>query len=166
MTASLEEIRDLAKIRQKFLEKVLQNVTEEKLNEQVRKDKRTIAEIMNHLLLIDGRSTFSKKFFYKTLNIVRRGLIRKVNNKPADASDYKWKFKDEQTRQAKFIAKDKLEKKHLKVYGNLIMQLEKAKDKDRSILHMVERHSNLHTKQIQILLEKQGITIDRKSIAD
>ncbi len=51
MTASLEEIRDLVKIRQKFLGNVLQNVTEEKLNEQVRKDKRTVAEIMDHLFL-------------------------------------------------------------------------------------------------------------------
>lgn len=164
MTASIEEIQKLVKARQEFLEQVLQTLNEEELNEQIKNDKRTVAEIMHHILLIDGRSTLSKKIFYKILNSLRSGLIGKANKKPADASDYIWKFKDEQTRQAKFISKNKLEKSHAKIYDNLLLQLDKAKDKDRQILHLAERHMNVHTKQIQILLEKLGIKLDEKSI--
>ncbi|MHA2250615.1 MAG: hypothetical protein ACXAD7_09635 [Candidatus Kariarchaeaceae archaeon] len=153
MTVEIDEIKQLLKIRYSFLEEVMEKLSEEQLNSQPFPDRRSIAEVMNHLLMVDGISTTGKNLFYKTINLFS-GVISKANKKPADASDYEWRSKNRKPRKAKFIQKVKLTQKLSNTCEKYTGGIEKANEKDRKVLHVAERHANAHLKQIQFLLEK------------
>ncbi len=150
MTATIDEMIVLTQIRYNLLQELLQRLSEEQLNSQSFKDRRSIAEIMNHLFLVDGLSNFKKRVFYNIINIFS-GVIERSNNKPADASDYEWRRKEQKERKSKFTSKEKLLQKRTKTYDKLLRNLGKAKDKHRRVLHITERHGNAHVKQILIL---------------
>jgi hypothetical protein len=150
VTATIDEMIVLTQNRYKLLQELLQRLSEEQLNSQPFKDRRSIAEIMNHLFFVDGLSNFNKRVFYNSINLFS-GVIKRANRKPVDASDYEWRRKDLKDRKSKFISKEKLLKKRTRTYDKLLRNLGKAKDKHRRVLHVTERHSNAHVKQILIL---------------
>ncbi len=153
MTSTIPEIQELMEKRYTYLIKTVQSLSDEQLNTQIHDDKRSIAEILKHLMRVDGLPTFGKKLFYNTINIFT-GVINKSNKKPVDASDYEWRSKKDKPRKSKYIPKEKLEKSCQDTLEKLRRNLEKAKNKDRRVFHITERHANAHMRQIQILCNK------------
>jgi hypothetical protein len=152
MTATINEIQDQVKTRYAFFKKTLLTLSEEDLNTPPLASKRSIGEIIEHVIRLDGVPLFGKIMFYYPLNILT-GLVNKANRKPLDASDYKWNLERTIPRRSNFISKEKLWKNCSDTYSRVWMYLRKAQDKDRRILHYTERHANMHLKQIQVLLE-------------
>lgn len=153
MDVTLSIIQDSMNFRFGFIESVLLDLSERDLNAQPLKNKKTIAEIINHILWADLLPYRPCMVFYRTLDVLFRS-IKKATTKPIDASDTTWNISTTNTWKPKFVAKTQLEHKFRKAQEYRLHFMKDRKESQSDLLWMVERHANSHVNQIRILLEK------------
>ncbi len=147
--APLEHSRKTMKESLDLLTTILDNITSDELNAQPFPTRRTIGEIVNHVIRVTSWQLPFVKMIYRT----NKSLVRKVHSRPVDASDYRWRTEKGKPRKPKQFRRDDLVKRFLKQKEKILARYEKYAEKDRGFAHYETRHISSHVKQIQIILD-------------
>ena len=137
------------------LSELLDTTSEEELNSQPLPNKKSPAEIMSHILLVDWAPLWFWRIFYGSLNLVYK-LYDKLKAKEIRKTAETWNLESGKPRNAKFIAKSKLMKKFEKNKPKISKRAEKITSRQQNTLKVMERHTWGHLAQIDVLLAMQS----------
>ncbi len=142
---SYDTILESKEARLGRLREIVGNLSEGELNQQVYRNKRTIAEIVMHVVQIDTSPFIFWRMVFGILNM-RTGIYRKIKSKDIFARDYRWNLTRGSPRNPRYISKDTLLRGLDKVERSLSMP------KSALAAHLVsERHANSHLRQVEHL---------------
>ncbi len=147
--APIEQSREVMKKNLEQLARILETITDGELNAHPFPTRRTIGEIVNHVIRVTSWQLPFVKMLYRT----NKTLVRKVLSRPVDASDYKWHTEKGKPRKPKRFNREDLLNRFLKQKEKVLARYEKYTEKDRAFAHYETRHLSSHVKQAQVILE-------------
>ena len=149
-----QEILRLRNERYDTLSAILQRLNEAQLNSQPLENKRSLAELIAHIFLVDSFPFGIAKIVQKT---VMAKMVSKALNRKLDGSDYVWNLEKGKKRKPKYIKKDRLMKK-LQIIKPKILDLD-YRESDMRYRYFSEYHANFHLRQLELLVDRAGFKI-------
>ena len=149
-----DKILELREERYSYLTTMFETISEDQLNLQPLNNKRSIAELLHHIGMVDGFPFFLARIVQRFFLFKQ---VKEAQKLKLDASDYRWNIDKGSKRIPKFRTKESLEKQFFHNKGK--MKLLNYKEKHRKFRYFSERHANFHLKQLKILLQKAEIII-------
>ncbi len=149
-----QEIRELRRRRYEKLGAVLEQLNDEELNAQPLENKRSLAELIAHIFMVDSFPFGIAKMVQKT---VMAKVVDRVQKRKIDGSDYVWDLDKGKRRKPKYIPREKLLKRYRKIEAG-IEEFE-YKEKDRKYRFFSEYHANFHLRQLELLIDRCGYDI-------
>lgn len=125
----------------------LKSITDDELNFQIDPSKRTIGEIVSHVL-----STTRIFFLGKVFGVFFKKTIKQALTHPVDASDFHWQPTTAKKRKPKSFKRQELIYK-VENRRPKIMKRYHAADKVTDLLHYETWHVSCHTRQIQTIVQ-------------
>ncbi len=144
-----EEILQSRKERYNRLRNIIQQLDEKTLNRQVYFNKKTIAEIVLHIVQIDTSPFVLWRIFYNVINLFK-GYYSKLEGKDVFFRNYRWNLDTpKKPWKPKWIPKEKLEKGIRKMEASINIS-----NKHLKARFLLERHANQHLRQIEKILQE------------
>ena len=148
--ASVEDIIAITTSNYDILLHILETLDDQKINMQPFTNKRTIAEIIIHIIQAEQLPIFIHRFIDFLLSNSPNSSL----GKPIDASDYVWDTSKGKNRKPKLLKQDKLIIMLKKIQKKKNLQYQHLNNHSRKFVQHYVRHVSIHRKQIEVLASK------------
>ncbi|MCE7735056.1 MAG: hypothetical protein GPJ54_09275 [Candidatus Heimdallarchaeota archaeon] len=144
--SSYSEISKTCITNLEYVLNILERVDEDQLNASVYPNKRSMGELITHILKVNTMPVFLEVFMFK--------YYAKFEIKPLDVLWYDWNLEKGLAKEIKIASKAKLLKKGKKALEKRKKVFGKLKEKQRLAIHRSVQHMSIHTKQLRQLYDE------------